>query len=175
MSFGWTSIYWVLGRSSQINDIMTNPRSVKHSSIFLLLILVKECLAFENTLNEGSPCYEKLEDGTDDLNKPLRCWPPFKNVISNAPVTVAPEEMTCGIRQQTKFCPQSGGFYSNCQICDAYDATKDHNSSYLTDIHTDQNQTSWQSVTMNENVHKTLVNLTVNLSKYFLLDNSLSH
>ena len=154
--------------------MMTNPklkfvlwmaRSVKHSSIFLLLILVGECLAFENTLNEGSPCYEKLEDGSDYLNKPLRCWPPFKNVISNAPVTVAPEDMTCGIRQQTKFCPQTGGFYRNCQICDAYDATKDHNSSYLTDIHTDQNQTSWQSVTMNENVHKTLVNLTVNLSK----------
>ena len=155
--------------------MMTNPklkfflwmaRSVKHSSIFLLLILVGgECLAFEKTLNERSPCYKKLSDGTDDLNKPLRCMPPFKNVISNAPVTVAPEDMTCGINQQSQFCLQTGGFYRECQICDAYDATKAHNTSYLTDIHTDQNQTSWQSVTMNENVHMTLVNLTVNLSK----------
>ena len=36
---------------------------------------------FEETLNEGSPCYGTLEDGTDDLNKPVRCMPPFKNVI----------------------------------------------------------------------------------------------
>ena len=142
---------------------------VKLSARFLLLVqlLVRECagFGFENTLNEGSPCYDTLEDGTDDLNKPLRCMPPFKNVISNAPVTVAPEEMTCGINQQSQFCLQTGGFYRECQICDAYDATKAHNTSYLTDIHTDQNQTSWQSVTMNENVHMTLVNLTVNLSK----------
>ena len=40
-----------------------------------------------------------------------------------------------------------------------------HNATYLTDIHTEKNQTSWQSVTMNENVHMTLVNLTVNLSE----------
>ena len=44
-----------------------------------------------------------------------------------------------------------------------------HNTSYLTDIHTDQSQTSWQSVTMNENVHMTLVNLTVNLSMSMIL------
>ena len=43
-----------------------------------------------------------------------------------------------------------------------------HNASYLTDINTEQNQTSWQSVTMNENVHMTLVNLTVNMSQYLL-------
>ena len=61
-----------------------------------------------------------LEDGTEDLNKPLRCMPPFINVISNAPVTVDPEEMTCGIRSPIKFCLQTGGFYRECQICDAY-------------------------------------------------------
>ena len=43
-----------------------------------------------------------------------------------------------------------------------------HNATYLTDIHTEKNQTSWQSVTMNENVHMTLVNLTVNLSECWI-------
>ena len=74
---------------------------VKLVSLLLLLLhlrIVRSFGTFEDTRNEGSPCYGTLEDGTEDLNKPLRCMPPFINVISNAPVTVDPEEMTCGIR-----------------------------------------------------------------------------
>ena len=57
---------------------------VKLKSILLALsFLARNCngFGFEDTLNEGSPCYDQMEDGTDDLNKPLRCMPPFKNVI----------------------------------------------------------------------------------------------
>ena len=51
--------------------------------LILVLINLKLCQGqgLEETLNEGSPCYDTIEDGTDDLNKPLRCMPPFKNVI----------------------------------------------------------------------------------------------
>ena len=87
-------------------------------------------------------------------------------MFSNAPVTVEPREMTCGTRAKHQFCLQTGAaYYRECEVCDAYDPEKAHNSTYLTDIHTDQNQTAWQSVTMNEGVHLNLVNLTVNLSK----------
>merc|ERR1719422_643915 len=149
---------------------MEGPVRLK-STILALLLLARNChgFGFEDTLNEGSPCYDQMEDETDDLNKPLRCMPPFKNVISNAPVTVDPPEMTCGITSSIKYCLQTGGYFRECQICDAYETVgKSHNSSYLTDIQTsDRQQTSWQSVTMNENVHLTLVNLTVNLNKAY--------
>jgi|ERR1711971_229082 len=109
---------------------------------------------FEADLNKGSPCYQMLQDGTDDLNKALRCMPPFQNVISNARVSVRPEEMTCGVAHQVEYCMQSGGYYRECQICDSTLPDKHHNATYLTDIHTDLNQTSWLSVTMNERVHE---------------------
>eukprot|EP00092_Neocalanus_flemingeri_P012243 GFUD01013199.1.p1 GENE.GFUD01013199.1~~GFUD01013199.1.p1 ORF type:complete len:1692 (+),score=371.26 GFUD01013199.1:452-5527(+) len=142
--------------------------------LVLLVIQLAEhthSFGFEDTLNEGSPCYDQLEDESDDLERPMRCMPPFKNVISNAHVQVDPPEMTCGIRQSAQYCLQTGGYYRECQICDAYDSkqgeARSHNASYLTDIHTDQNQTSWQSVTMDENVHMNLVNLTINMRKAF--------
>jgi len=137
------------------------------SVVFIQLFKYSNSFGFEDTLNEGSPCYEQLDDQSDDLEKPLRCMPPFKNVISNADVQVDPPHMTCGIRQAAQYCLQTGGYYRECQICDAYDPSRSHNATYLTDIHTDQNQTSWQSVTMDENVHMTLVNLTVNMRKAF--------
>jgi len=137
--------------------------------VLLVVQLVRHTnsFGFEDTLNEGSPCYDQLEDESDDLEKPLRCMPPFKNVISNAAVQVDPPQMTCGIQQAAQYCLQTGGYYRECQVCDAYDPGRHHNASYLTDINTEQNQTSWQSVTMNENVHMTLVNLTVNMRKAF--------
>ena len=89
----------------------------------LLLILInlfwRGQAEFENDLNKGSPCYQRLSDGTDDLSKALRCMPPFQNVISNAKVAVTPEEMTCGVAHQVEYCVQSGGYYRECQICDS--------------------------------------------------------
>lgn len=57
------------------------------------------------------------------------------------------------------------GIYRECDICDDNVAEKRHPSEYLTDIHTDYNQTWWQSVTMLEDVHTQEVNLTVHLGK----------
>ena len=52
-------------------------------------------------------------------------------IFSNAPVTVEPAEMTCGIKQQSQFCLQTGGFYRECQICDAYDPALVTRQKYL--------------------------------------------
>ena len=139
---------------------------VKLGTLLLVLSLFQSSEAdFENDLNKGSPCYQLMEDGTDDLNKAVRCMPPFKNVISNVPVAVTPMEMTCGVVHKVEYCMQTGGYYRECQVCDASNPDQHHNATYLTDIEPDQrNQTSWLSVTMNERVHEGPVNLTVNLS-----------
>ena len=42
---------------------------------------------------------------------------------------------------------------------------KEHPARFLTDTHEDYNQTWWQSVTMQEDVHTYKVNLTVNLGE----------
>jgi laminin gamma 1 len=124
---------------------------------------------FENERNEGSPCYKHLKDGTDDLNEPIKCTPPFKNVVAGSHVEVDPPEMTCGMipGRPTRYCMQTGGFYRECDECNAYNQEKAHNASYLTDIHSDNNQTWWQSVTLMDDVHTTEVNLTVHLNKSF--------
>jgi len=122
---------------------------------------------FQETLNEGSPCYEMLSDGTSNLHLPLMCQPPLRNVVAEAKVVVDPPEMTCGVRNKARFCQQTGGYYKECQLCDANDPELSHNPDYLTDIHLEERQTSWQSVTMNEQVQYTRVNLTVNLRKAF--------
>jgi len=108
-----------------------------------------------------------MDDSSDNLHLPIRCMPPFKNVVGGAKVRVDPPEMTCGVRSAAQFCQQTGGFYRECQICDATNPQQSHGPEALTDVNTDTLQTSWQSVTMNENVHLNLVNLTVNLRKAF--------
>jgi len=141
------------------------------AALILLIVPVNSqgSFGFAEEANAGSPCYLPLEDGTDDLSRPQRCMPPFKNVVAQKPVTVSPVEMTCGMRSgvQDKYCIQTGGYYRECDICDAFDNTKSHNATSLTDIHTDLNQTWWQSVTMREGVHTTEVNLTVHLNKAY--------
>ena len=102
----------------------------------LLLILTnlfwRSQAEYEADLNKGSPCYQMLQDGTDDLNKALRCMPPFQNVISNAKVAVSPEEMTCGVAHQVEYCVQSGGYYRECQICDSTQPDKVSSPQYPT-------------------------------------------
>ena len=102
---------------------MEGPVRLWSLLVLLVVQLVRHTnsFGFEDTLNEGSPCYDQLEDESDDLEKPLRCMPPFKNVISNAAVQVDPPQMTCGIQQAAQYCLQTGGYYRECQVCDAYD------------------------------------------------------
>ena len=62
-----------------------------------------------------SPC--QANGAEDDLDKPMRCMPPFKNVVANLPVysesqlqaaqiRVDPEEMTCGVMALAPYCMQ---------------------------------------------------------------------
>ncbi len=95
--------------------------------------------------------------------------PPFENVVGKKFVNVTPEEKTCGMRSLTHYCIQTHGIYRECDDCDDSLPDKRHPPEYLTDIHTDFNQTWWQSVTMLEfnDVRFQEVNLTVNLGKAY--------
>lgn len=115
----------------------------------------------------GSPCYERDSDNIEDLSKPQKCMPPFENVVAAKPVNVTPIQMTCGMRSQNEYCIQTHGIYRECDVCDDTQSEKRHPPDYLTDIHTDYNQTWWQSVTMLEDVHTQDINLTVSLGKAY--------
>ena len=88
--------------------------------------------------------------------------PRFENVVSEKLVTVTPEQATCGLRNAAEYCIQTLGIYRECNVCDGTDPANSHPPKYLTDT---QNNTYWQSVTMQEGVHMTGVNLTVNLGR----------
>ena len=91
--------------------------------------------------------------------------PPFENIVHQKPVTVTPEAITCGLRSVTEFCVQTNGIYRECDYCQDGVPDKEHPPRFLTDTHEDYNQTWWQSVTMQEDVHTYKVNLTVNLGE----------
>lgn len=91
--------------------------------------------------------------------------PPFENVVAEKMVMVSPEQMTCGVRSLNEYCIQTHGIYRECDVCDETKQDKRHPPDFLTDIHTDFNETWWQSVTMLEDVHVMDTNLTVNLGE----------
>ena len=96
--------------------------------------------------------------------------PAFENVVADAEVIVTPNNATCGLRSPgiTEYCIQTQGIYRECDNCTSVevDEEKAHPPSYLTDQHSEHSQTWWQSVTMNDGVHRDDVNLTVNLGTY---------
>jgi hypothetical protein len=96
--------------------------------------------------------------------------PPFENVVASKMVNVTPIQMTCGLRGINEYCIQTHGIYRECDLCDDTKTEKRHPPEYLTDIHTDYNQTWWQSVTMLEDVHTQDINLTVNLGTVYISD-----
>ena len=151
-------------------------------TFLLSTVLVKNVSS--NSLADGSPCYKVNKNGQEDLLKPQvktyipfyfvqkmsflfplfkKCMPPFENVVANAKVTVSPEFSTCGLSSTSEFCvlKQKG----KCYNCSDTTEGKRHPPKFLTDQHTEVNQTWWQSVTMFEGVHENEVNLTVNFGE----------
>ncbi|XP_021269242.1 laminin subunit gamma-3 isoform X1 [Numida meleagris] len=107
----------------------------------------------------SSPCY-------DPRGQPRRCMPVFENAaFGRVPLATN----TCGSPPE-EYCLQMGARDASqlCQRCDAADPLLHHNASFLTDFHSQEESTWWQSQSMAFGVqHPNSVNITLHLGKSY--------
>lgn len=122
-----------------------------------LLLAILFCLHLHcHLLVQGAmdSCYD--EEGT-----PSRCMPKFENAAFNRTVLAS---NVCGSPPED-YCMQTGSTRS-CHHCDVSDPGLSHSASLLTDFHTDEEPTWWQSQSMYYGIqHPNSVNLTLHLGK----------
>ncbi|XP_066837050.1 laminin subunit gamma-3 isoform X1 [Anser cygnoides] len=108
----------------------------------------------------GSPACQ------DPRGKPRRCMPVFENAAFGR---AARATNTCGSPPED-YCLQMGARDASqlCQRCDAADPRLHHNASLLTDFHSQEESTWWQSQSMAFGIqHPNSVNITLRLGKAY--------
>ncbi|XP_042560585.1 LOW QUALITY PROTEIN: laminin subunit gamma-3-like [Clupea harengus] len=125
----------------------------RRSSSFLLL-LFSSCPLVAMAAMDA--CY-------DDEGLPSRCMPKFENAAFNRTIMAS---NTCGSPPED-YCMQTGSTRF-CHNCNMSDPARHHNATYLTDFHSDEEPSWWQSQSMFYGVqHPNSVNLTLHLGKAF--------
>ncbi|NXX38600.1 LAMC3 protein, partial [Tricholaema leucomelas] len=108
----------------------------------------------------GSPaCY-------DPRGHPRRCMPVFENAAFGR---AAHATNTCGSPPED-YCLQMGARHAStlCHRCDASHPQLHHNASFLTDFHSQEESTWWQSQSMAFGIqHPNSVNITLHLGKAY--------
>ncbi|KAM9062126.1 laminin subunit gamma-3 isoform X1 [Sarcophilus harrisii] len=102
----------------------------------------------------------------DERGRPQRCLPVFENAAFGRQAQVT---NTCGSPPE-EYCLQMGapGDTQLCHRCDARHPDHSHNASYLTDFHSQEESTWWQSQSMAFGVqYPNSVNITLQLGKAY--------
>lgn len=122
--------------------------------LLLLLLLQLSSLHLRRARAAMDSCY-------DEEGAPARCMPKFENVAFNRSVEAS---NTCGSPSE-EYCTQMG-MTRSCHRCDASDPGLSHGASLLTDFHSSEENTWWQSQSMLYGIqHPNSVNLTLHLGK----------
>ncbi|XP_017600902.1 PREDICTED: laminin subunit gamma-3, partial [Corvus brachyrhynchos] len=107
----------------------------------------------------ASPCW-------DPRGQPRRCMPVFENAAFGR---AARATNTCGSPPED-YCLHMGTHHASalCHRCDASDPRRHHNASFLTDFHSQEESTWWQSQSMAFGIqYPNSVNITLHLGKAY--------
>lgn len=129
-----------------------SPSMEQHSVLWLVALLWLALGA-----GGSSSCW-------DPRGQPRRCMPVFENAAFGR---AAQATNTCGSPPE-EYCLQMGARHTSalCHRCDASDARHHHNASFLTDFHSQEESTWWQSQSMAFGIqHPNSVNITLHLGK----------